>query len=134
RVGSGLARAALHRPGPQGDHARARGDAAAPPRRLPRRTHRRVREGCPGQRRGGPGMSQGFKNRYLSVSRLRRFERCPLAFKLHYVDQLESEPMQALRFGTLLHAVLERLYQWALAEKHTGPIPDELALDIYSDE
>jgi putative RecB family exonuclease len=76
----------------------------------------------------------GFKNRYLSVSRLRRFERCPLAFKLHYVDQLESEPMQALRFGTLLHAVLERLYQWALAEKHTGPIPDELALDVYSDE
>jgi RecB family exonuclease len=80
-------------------------------------------------------MSQdGFKNRYLSVSRLRRFERCPLAFKLHYVDQLEPEPMQALRFGTMLHAVLERLYQWALAEKHTGPIQDELALDIYSEE
>jgi putative RecB family exonuclease len=77
---------------------------------------------------------QAFKNRYLSVSRLRRFERCPLAFKLHYVDQLEPEPMQALRFGTMLHAVLERLYQWALAEKHTGPIQDELALDVYSEE
>ena len=38
-------------------------------------------------------MSQtGFKNRYLSVSRLRRFESCPLAFKLHYIDKRDSAP------------------------------------------
>lgn len=80
-------------------------------------------------------MSQtGFKNRYLSVSRLRRFESCPLAFKLHYIDKRDSEPSLPLQFGTMLHAVLERLYQWALAEKHTGRIDDELALELYCDE
>jgi putative RecB family exonuclease len=76
----------------------------------------------------------GFKNSYLSVSRLRRFESCPLAFKLHYVDKRDSAPSLPLQFGTMLHAVLERLYQWALAEKHTGRIDHDLALELYCEE
>jgi putative RecB family exonuclease len=75
-----------------------------------------------------------FKNQHLSVSRLRRFERCPLSYRLHYIDRHEPEPTLPLRFGVLLHAVLERLYQWVIEEEHIGPLPKDLVLELYRDE
>lgn len=72
-----------------------------------------------------------FKNTYLSVSRIKRFESCPLSFKLHYIDKLRSEPNDALRFGSLLHTVLEQLYRWVIQEEHTGRLPEEHALELY---
>lgn len=80
-------------------------------------------------------MSQpAFKNRHLSVTRLRRFERCPLSFRLHYIDRHEPAPTPALRFGVLLHAVLERIYQWVVGERHIGPLPGELMRALYREE
>jgi len=73
----------------------------------------------------------GFKNTYLSFSRLKRFESCPLSFKLHYIDKLRSEPNDALRFGSLLHTVLEQLYLWVIREEHAGRLPEEHALELY---
>ncbi|MBN1773198.1 MAG: PD-(D/E)XK nuclease family protein [Deltaproteobacteria bacterium] len=78
--------------------------------------------------------SNGFANKHLSVSRLRRFESCPLSFKLHYVDQLKAEPNDALRFGSLLHAVLERLYRWVVDEEFAGRIEEARALEVYREE
>lgn len=77
---------------------------------------------------------QGFKNQHLSVSRLRRFEQCPLSFRLHYIDRLAAEPTTPLRFGTLLHAVLERLYQWAVEEEYAGPFDEDHVLALYREE
>jgi len=75
-----------------------------------------------------------FKNAYLSFSRLKRFETCPLSFKLHYIDRLRSEPNDALRFGTLLHTVLERLYRWVIEEEYAGRLDEEHALALYREE
>lgn len=78
--------------------------------------------------------SNGFANKHLSVSRLKRFEQCPKSFELHYVKGLDAEPNDSLRFGSLLHAVLERLYRSVLDEKLAGRLDEGRALEIYRDE
>ena len=75
-----------------------------------------------------------FKNAYLSFSRLKRFESCPLSFKLHYIDRLKSAPGDALKFGSLLHTVLENVYQWVIDEEYAGRLDAERALALYRDE
>jgi len=65
-------------------------------------------------------MANSFKNEMISVSRIKRYEQCPLAFKLHYVDKKKGEYSQTLVFGSLLHAVLENLYKWAKEEEFSG--------------
>jgi RecB family exonuclease len=45
-----------------------------------------------------------------------------------------SEPNDALRFGSLLHAVLERLYRWVVDEEYAGRLDEEHATEIYRDE
>lgn len=75
-----------------------------------------------------------YTNRHLSVSRLKRFESCPKSFELHYVRGLSSEPNDALRFGSLLHAVLERLFQWVIDEEFCGRLEDEHVIELYRDE
>ena len=47
------------------------------------------------------------RNDHLSFSRLSRFETCPLSYRLHYLDKHKAEPGPALRFGKIIHAVLE---------------------------
>ena len=73
----------------------------------------------------------GFANEHLSFSRLNRFERCPLSYRLHYIDKVESEPNIAMRFGKVIHAVLERLVREALEDERTGPLSDDRALAIF---
>lgn len=74
-----------------------------------------------------------FTNEHLSFSRISRFERCPLSYKLHYIDKVESEPGIALRFGKVVHAVLERLVREAVDDERSGPLSEDRALAIFRD-
>jgi putative RecB family exonuclease len=46
----------------------------------------------------------------LSPSRALDFQRCPLLFRFRAVDHLPEPPSQAAARGTLVHAVLEKLF------------------------
>ncbi|ROR71735.1 RecB family exonuclease [Bogoriella caseilytica] len=54
----------------------------------------------------------------LSPSRLKDFLQCPLLFRLRTIDRLPEPPSQAAVKGTLVHSVLERLFDLP-AEKRT---------------
>jgi len=75
----------------------------------------------------------GYKNEHLSFSRLSRFETCPLSYKLHYIDKRQPEPGLPLRFGKLIHAVLERLVREAVDDERSGPLSDDRVLALYRD-
>jgi len=72
-----------------------------------------------------------FRNVHLSVSRLKRYEQCPCAFKLHYVDELPSEPGIPGEFGKLLHDTLQQLFQWVVDEEFTGFLPEDRMVALY---
>ena len=76
-------------------------------------------------------MNPAFKNTHLSYSRLSRFEQCPLAFRLNYIDKLQAEPGIPLRFGKLIHAVLEVLVREHMEAERTAPLTEERALELY---
>ncbi len=71
-----------------------------------------------------------FVNKHLSYSRLSRFEQCPLAFKLHYIDKRKSEPGDQLKFGSVIHAVLERLVQEHMQDERCGPLSEQRAMEL----
>ena len=75
--------------------------------------------------------TEPFRNQHLSYSRLSRFETCPLSYRLHYIEKRQAEPGLPLRFGKLVHAVLERLIKEVLDDERTGPLSEERALDVY---
>ena len=75
----------------------------------------------------------GYKNEHLSFSRLSRFETCPLSYKLHYIDKRQPEPGLPLRFGKLIHAVVERLVREAVDDERSGPLSEDRALALYRD-
>jgi putative RecB family exonuclease len=54
-----------------------------------------------------------YQGPYLSFSRLSRFEECARSFEAHYILGETAEASDALRFGSLLHAVLDVLYSRA---------------------
>ncbi len=68
-----------------------------------------------------------------SHSRLSTFEQCPLKFKYHYIDELETEIEQGIEafMGNLVHEALEKLYKELKYEKLNSP--QEL-LDYYHSE
>ena len=76
-----------------------------------------------------------WKNEHLSVSRLRRYEECPLAFYYQYVDKpepaLDAVRGEPAEFGTVLHDALERTYRWILDEELEGPFPEAEALEFF---
>ena len=72
-----------------------------------------------------------FVNKHLSYSRLSRFEQCPLSFKLHYIDKRKAEPGVPLKFGKLIHAVLEVLVREHMEDERTGPLSEERAAELY---
>jgi putative RecB family exonuclease len=53
----------------------------------------------------------------LSPSRANDFMQCPLLFRYRVVDRLPQPPSSAAARGTLVHAVLERLYDAPLGER-----------------
>lgn len=73
-----------------------------------------------------------FKNEHFSVSRIKVYEKCPLAFKLHYIDDLDKDvENEAGEFGKLLHKTKELVYQWIVAEEFSGTVPDEIVTKAY---
>lgn len=46
----------------------------------------------------------------LSASRAKEYLRCPLQYRLHVVDRIREPATRATALGTLVHAVLEHLY------------------------
>ena len=70
------------------------------------------------RRRRGPGPAappdggqpQAAEVWSLSPSRAADFLTCPLLYRFRVVDRLPEAPSQAMARGTLVHAVLERLF------------------------
>jgi putative RecB family exonuclease len=56
----------------------------------------------------------------LSPSRAGDFMRCPLLYRFRVIDRLPEKPSEAATRGTLVHAVLERLFDAPAAER-TAP-------------
>ncbi|WP_121718648.1 PD-(D/E)XK nuclease family protein, partial [Streptomyces sp. E2N171] len=46
----------------------------------------------------------------LSPSRASDFMQCPLLYRFRVIDRLPEKPSEAATRGTLVHAVLERLF------------------------
>ena len=47
----------------------------------------------------------------LSPSRASDFKQCPLLYRFRAIDRLPEQPTRAQVRGTLVHAVLEQLYE-----------------------
>ena len=60
----------------------------------------------------------------LSASRAKEYLRCPLQYRLHVVDQVREDPTLATAAGTLVHSVLEHLFD----------VPAEQRLEEYAQE
>ncbi|CAM5578088.1 hypothetical protein SALBM311S_12268 [Streptomyces alboniger] len=56
----------------------------------------------------------------LSPSRAGDFMQCPLLYRFRVIDRLPEKPSEAATRGTLVHAVLERLFDAPAAER-TAP-------------
>ncbi|MFF0222426.1 RecB family exonuclease [Streptomyces sp. NPDC004629] len=56
----------------------------------------------------------------LSPSRVGDFMQCPLLYRFRVIDRLPEKPSEAATRGTLVHAVLERLFDAPAAER-TAP-------------
>lgn len=68
---------------------------------------------APGPRVTGPGARSGGsrpRTVALSPSRAKDFQQCPLLFRLRTIDRLSEPGSLATHKGTLVHAVLEQLY------------------------
>lgn len=73
-------------------------------------------------------IDEPYHNKYLSVSRIRQFEKCPLAFAFGYVLHLERIFGEAAAFGSMCHTVLEYIYRWIETEEFSGSVPDEVII------
>ncbi|MGC5628072.1 RecB family exonuclease [Georgenia sp. Z1344] len=68
----------------------------------------------------------------LSPSRAKDFEQCPLMFRLRVVDRLPEPPSPAATRGTVVHSVLERLYDQPAPER-TEPVALSLVDPAWQD-
>ncbi len=75
---------------------------------------------------------KGPDRSYLSYSRLSRFEECPRSFEAHYILGEPSEESDALRFGSLLHTVLEVLYRRAKEAGGEFRLTEALATEVFT--
>jgi putative RecB family exonuclease len=67
--------------------------------------------GRPGPSQSGPSQSEpSVSGPSLSPSRAADFMTCPLLYRFRVVDRLPEAPSPAAARGTLVHAVLERLF------------------------
>lgn len=81
-----------------------------------------------------PGTSEapaGRRAPALSPSRANDYQQCPLLFRFRTVDRLPEEPSSAAARGTLVHSVLERLYD-APAGERTVAVAQQLLPDEWS--
>jgi RecB family exonuclease len=83
----------------------------------------------------------GYRNDYLSVSRLKTFENCPRQFRLKYIDRVHPAKENDLAehynepstFGSLLHLVLERTYRHFVEQGLAGRVDDVTISRFYRD-
>ncbi|MFE3636987.1 PD-(D/E)XK nuclease family protein [Streptomyces cellostaticus] len=69
----------------------------------------------------GPAVERGaVAPSSLSPSRAGDFMQCPLLYRFRVIDRLPEKPSEAATRGTLVHAVLERLFDAPAAER-TAP-------------
>jgi putative RecB family exonuclease len=64
-----------------------------------------------------PAGSSGERRAALSPSRINDFRQCPLLFRFRAIDRLPEPPSSAATRGTLIHAVLERLFDLPANER-----------------
>ncbi|MFE2429839.1 RecB family exonuclease [Streptomyces sp. NPDC059373] len=69
-------------------------------------------DSIPPQRQPGPRPPSS-----LSPSRASDFMRCPLLYRLRVIDKLPEKPSEAATRGTVVHAVLERLFDAPAVER-----------------
>lgn len=67
-----------------------------------------------------PSAPEGRPPMSLSPSRASDFMQCPLLYRFRVIDRLPEKPSEAATRGTLVHAVLERLFD-APAVERTPP-------------
>lgn len=79
--------------------------------------------------RGGAEAGQDWRPA-LSASRAKEYQRCPLQYRLHVVDRMKEPPTQATARGTLVHSVLENLYDAPAAER-TREAAQELVTPLW---
>ncbi|MCF3144774.1 RecB family exonuclease [Streptomyces platensis] len=76
--------------------------------------------GEPGAAAAGAGPGDGERARppvALSPSRASDFMQCPLLYRFRVIDRLPEKPSAAATRGTVVHAVLERLFDAPAAER-----------------
>ncbi|MFD5399404.1 RecB family exonuclease [Streptomyces sp. NPDC127097] len=76
--------------------------------------------GEPGAAEAGAGTGDGERARppvALSPSRASDFMQCPLLYRFRVIDRLPEKPSAAATRGTVVHAVLERLFDAPAAER-----------------
>ncbi|GGX99888.1 recombinase RecB [Streptomyces hiroshimensis] len=85
----------------------------------------------------GPGVGRGpaetgtgaVRPKALSPSRAGDFMQCPLLYRFRVIDKLPEKPSAAATRGTVVHAVLERLFDAPAAERTAarakGLVPGE---------
>ncbi|AEV86139.1 hypothetical protein ACWT_5122 [Actinoplanes sp. SE50] len=66
---------------------------------------------------GRPGLDDRPAGPSLSPSRAADFKTCPLLFRFRTIDKLPEQPSADQVRGTLVHAVLERLFDLPAAER-----------------
>ncbi|MFF4739133.1 RecB family exonuclease [Streptomyces sp. NPDC001262] len=64
-----------------------------------------------------PAQSRPSRPVSLSPSRAADFMRCPLLYRFRVIDRLPEKPSAAATRGTVVHAVLERLFDAPAAER-----------------
>ncbi len=64
-----------------------------------------------------PGLEDSIRPRSLSPSRAGDFLTCPLLYRFRVIDRLPEPPSPAAARGTLVHAVLERLFDHPAAAR-----------------
>ncbi len=75
-----------------------------------------------------------FQNQHLSYSRLTRYEKCPLSFKLQYIDRLPSEPGMPARLGSTVHSVLEKLLREHVQAEVISSLSEERACELLQEQ
>jgi putative RecB family exonuclease len=86
---------------------------------------------------GRPDAAPGRRRPALSPSRAGDFKQCPLLYRFRVVDRLPETPTPAQLRGTVVHAVLERLFALPAAERvpeRAGLLADEVLADLAADD
>ena len=72
-----------------------------------------------------------MESKHISISQIKLFLKCPLAYKYRYIDGLKIAPTGSLLLGSSVHFSLEGNYKQKIESKQD--FPTEKLLDLFSD-